>query len=111
MMNEFDIIDHPLVFLWFKSFVKTNPFALSFLFSGDANFFKSLYGNPIGKMQNFDFWKINHLGIVIFIYFDGTNVVYKVQYLGDKNLFIDDQNISKHIIDFLLDLINKFSLN
>jgi hypothetical protein len=101
MTNEFDIIDHPLVLLWFKEFAKNEPLGFSFLTKGNINYFKSIWGPSSGQTQKFAYWKKEYLGINIYIYSDETATFYKVQYLGEKDNFINDKKMGSYLIGFL----------
>ena len=92
MTNEFDIIDHPLVLLWFKDFGKNEPMGFSFLTQGNVNYFRNIWGTPSGQTQKFFYWKRDYLGITIYVYSDNNATFYKVQYLGEKESFVNDKS-------------------
>ncbi|NCQ52295.1 hypothetical protein GW796_10520 [archaeon] len=101
MTNEFDIIDHPLVLMWFKDFAKNEARGLAFLTQGNSQYFKSIWGGHNGKTQKFLYWKREYLGITIYIYSDDTATFYKVQYLGEKEVFLSDKKMGSYLIGFL----------
>ncbi len=101
MTNEFDIIDHPLVVLWLKDMAKTEPLGFAYLIKGNAQYFKTILGNPVGQTQKFPYWKKEYLGITIFIYSNESDTFYKVQYLGEKENFIQDKKMGSYLIGFL----------
>lgn len=105
MTNEFDIITHPLVFLWLKEFAKNEPLGFVFLINGHMDYFKSIWGIESGKTNSFSYWKKEYLGINIFIYSDNETTFYKVQYLGEKENFINDKKMGAYLTGFL----SKFS--
>jgi hypothetical protein len=101
MTNEFDIIDHPLVLLWLKEYLKNEPLGFVFLIQGNLNFFKSIWGDAAGKTQRFEYWKKDHLGITIYVYADEQSTYYKVQYLGNKEMFVLDKKMGSYLTGFL----------
>jgi hypothetical protein len=101
MTNEFDIIDHPLVLLWFKEFAKNEPLGFAFLTKGNTEYFKNIWGNPNGLTQKTSYWKRDYLGITIYIYSDEISTFYKVQYLGEKETFTSDKKMGSYLIGFL----------
>ena len=101
MTSEFDIIDHPNVFFWLKDLAKNDPLAFCTLGSGNSYTFRELWGKPTGSTQRFEYWKKDYLGITIFIYTDKITTFYKVQYLGEKNIFTQDKKIGAYISSFL----------
>lgn len=107
MTNEFDIIDNPLVLMWFKDYAKSDPLCVSFLTKGNYKLFKSMWGTPDGKTQNHEYWKKEHLGITIYVYSNNFSTFYKVQYLGEKNMFVQDKKIGSYITGFLMKLIKE----
>jgi len=104
MTNEFDIIEHPLVAKWFAEFAKTEPLGFSFLTRGNIEYFESIWGKSTGQAQGFLYWKREYLGIIIYVYSDENSSFYKVQYLGTKDLFVNDQKMGSYLLEFL----NKF---
>ena len=111
MTNEFDIIDHPLVFLWIKEYAKNEPLGLCFLTQGNNYFFKKIWGSANGNTQKFDYWKKDHLGITIYVYSDSQSTYYKVQYLGDKEMFIQDKKMGSYLTGFLSKLTKEILIN
>ncbi len=101
MTNEFDIIEHPAVVLWFKEFAKSEPLGFSYLIKGNEEYFKNTIGKPEGQTQKFSYWKKDYLGITIFIYSDSNTTFYKVQYLGEREGFINDKKMGSYLIGFL----------
>lgn len=101
MTNEFDIIEHPLVQLWLKDFAKIEPLGFSFLVQGNFDFFKNMFGAPTGQAAKFSYWKREHLGITIFIYSSNLATFYKVQYLGEREAFINDKKMGSYLTGFL----------
>jgi hypothetical protein len=108
MTNEFDIIEHPLVILWLKEFAKNEPLGLIFLTGGNVSLFKNKWGNPSGATQNLQYWKREHSGINIYVYADENITFFKVQYLGDKEKFLQDKKIGTYITGFLSKLTKEF---
>jgi hypothetical protein len=104
MTNEFDIIEHPLVLFWLKDFAKSEPLGLIFLTEGHNKLFKTKWGNPSGVTQNLSYWKRDYLGITIYVYSDEKITFYKVQYLGDKETFIQDKKMGSYLTGFLTKL-------
>jgi hypothetical protein len=107
MTNEFDIFDHPLVFMWFKDYAKNEPLGFCFLTQGNSDYFKKTWGDSAGKTQNFQFWKKNHLGITIYVYSDNETTYYKVQYLGGKDMFMQDKKMGTYLTGFLSKLVKE----
>ncbi len=101
MTNEFDIIDHPSVILWFRDIAKTEPLGFAYLIKGNVNYFKQIWGAPAGQTQKFSYWKRDYLGITIFVYSDENATFYKVQYLGEKETFVSDKKMGSYLIGFL----------
>ncbi len=101
MTSEFDIIDHPNVFSWLKELSKNDPLAFATICGGNISGFKALWGKPTGTTQRFDYWKKDYLGITIFIYSEKQTTFYKVQYLGEKDIFLKDRKIGVYISSFL----------
>jgi hypothetical protein len=101
MTNEFDIIEHPLVLMWLKEYMKNEPLGVCFLTQGNATLFKQKWGNPNGQTQKFDYWKKDYLGITIYVYSDLAQTHYKVQYLGEKDMFIQDKKMGSYLTGFL----------
>ena len=101
MTNEFDIITHPLVLHWIKDFAKAEPLGLAFLTQGNQKFFKAKWGACTGETQKFHYWKRDHLGITIYVYSDEISSFYKVQYLGERDMFIQDKKMGSYLTGFL----------
>jgi hypothetical protein len=101
MTNEFDIIDHPLVFMWLRDYVKHEPLGVTFLTQGNSIFFQKKWGNPDGKTQKYNYWKKDYLGITLYVYSDLYETYYKVQYLGEKDMFIQDKKMGTYLTGFL----------
>lgn len=101
MTNEFDIIDHPLVTLWFKEYVKTEPLGFCFLTQGNESLFKKIWGKASGENKKFNYWKRDYLGITIYVYSNNESSYYKVQYLGEKEMFISDKKMGSYLTGFL----------
>lgn len=101
MSTELDIIDHPQVFTWLKDLSRQDTMAFVTLCGGNCDTFKSLWGKAHGKTQRFDYWKKEHLGTTIFVYTDKYTTFYKVQYLGEKEIFLQDKKIGAYVIAFL----------
>jgi len=101
MTNEFDIIDQPIVLLWFKNFAKNEPLGFSFLTQGNDQLFTNMWGKPNGNTQKFNYWKRDHLGITIYVYSDNHATFYKVQYLGEKTMFQQDKKMGSYLTGFL----------
>lgn len=101
MTNEFDIIEHPLVLMWLKEYAKTEPLGLAFITQGNKFIFKQKWGAPVGQNKNFSYWKRDHLGIIIYAYSDDNMTFYKVQYLGEKEMFIQDKKMGSYLTSFL----------
>lgn len=101
MTNEFDIIDHPLVLFWIKDYAKNEPLGLAFLTQGNQLVFKRKWGPPDGQTQRFQYWKRDHLGITIYVYSDENMTFYKVQYLGEKEMFTQDKKMGSYLTGFL----------
>lgn len=107
MTNEFDIIEHPLVLMWLKEYAKTDPLGLTFLTQGNSEFFMKIWGEPAGKTQKYNYWKKDYLGITIYIYSDKEVTYYKVQYLGEKEMFTQDKKMGSYLTGFLAKLIKE----
>lgn len=107
MTNEFDIINHPLVVLWIKEYIKNDPLAIPFITQGNEGLFKKMWGNPVGQVQNFSYWKKDYLGITIFVYTDKKTTFYKIQYLGNLDSFVKDKKIGSYLTGFLSKLIKE----
>lgn len=101
MTNEFDIFDHPMVFFWFKEFAKNEPLGLTFLTQGNNNLFHKKWGECSGKAQKYEYWKKDHLGITLYIYSNDDSTYYKVQYLGEKDMFVEDKKMGSYLTGFL----------
>lgn len=102
MTNEFDIIEHPLVLAWLKEYAKTEPLGFCFLTQGNTDYFRKIWNkSPTSRTSRYDYWQINHLGITLFIYSNKDETVYKVQYLGEKDIFLQDKKIGSYIISFI----------
>lgn len=101
MTNEFDLIEHPLVLLWLKEYAKNNPLGLCFLIQGNVDNFKKIWGDPHSSTKNYLYWKKDYLGIVIYVYSDDNATYYKAQYLGDKDMFIQDKKMGSYLTGFL----------
>lgn len=101
MTNEFDIFDHPLVFMWFKEYAKTDPLGFTFLTQGNADYFKKIWGVHTGKIQNYLYWKRDYLGITLYVCSDHEATFYKVQYLGTKEMFTQDKKMGSYLTGFL----------
>lgn len=108
MTNEFDLIEHPLVLLWFKDFLKTDPLGVVFLTEGHVDFFNSKWGKSTGATQNLQYWKRDYLGITIYVYSDEKITFYKAQYLGDRETFIQDKKMGSYLTGFLTKLTKEF---
>ena len=104
MTNEFDIIDHPMVIFWMKELLKSEPLALATMTEGNIQRFRKMFGDEDGKTQRFQYWRRDHLGVVIYIYSDKKNTYYKTQYLGDLNMFVQDKKIGSYLTGFLTKL-------
>lgn len=104
MTNEFDLIEHPLVLLWFKDFVKTDPLGVVFLTEGHVDFFTNKWGKSTGSTQNLQYWKRDYLGITLYVYSDDKITFYKAQYLGDRENFIQDKKMGSYLTGFLTKL-------
>lgn len=101
MTNEFDILEHPLVLLWMKDYAKSEPLGFCFLTQGNHNYFKKIWDSPTGKSQKFEYWKRDYLGITIYVYSDENSTYYKVQYLGEKEMFVQDKKMGSYLTGFL----------
>lgn len=104
MTNEFDIIEHPMVLMWFLEYSKNEPLGTVFLTQGNIEFFKKKWGNPTGKAQVHNYWKRDYLGITLYLYTNEYETFYKVQYLGEKEMFIADKKMGSYITGFLTKL-------
>lgn len=104
MTNEFDIIEHPIVNMWFKDYAKNEPLGFCFLTQSNQENFKNMWGKPNGRTQKFDYWKRDHLGITIYVYSDEEATFYKVQYLGEKHMFQQDKKMGSYMTGFLVKL-------
>lgn len=104
MTNEFDIVEHPLVYMWLKDYLKNEPLGFCFLTQGNKSLFKNIWGNSIGQTQKFNYWKRDYLGITIYVYSDSESTFYKVQYLGEKEMFIQDKKMGAYLQGFLTKL-------
>lgn len=107
MTHEFDIIDHPLVLLWFINYAKVDPLSIDFLTQGNINLFKRHFGPSKTEIMKFQVWMQQHSGIFINIYSSESSTIYKIKYLGSKENFLEDHVMSGYIIDFLEDLLKK----
>lgn len=108
MTNEFDIIEHPLVALWLREYAKNEPLGFCFLTQGNSLFFKKIWGPANGQTQKFEYWKKDHLGITLYVYSDTQATYYKVQYLGEKQMFIQDKKMGSYLTGFLTKLTKEF---
>lgn len=104
MTNEFDIILHPLVLLWLKEYAKTEPLGLAFLTQSNQSLFQKKWGNADGQTQRLQYWRRDYLGITMYVYSDDSISFYKVQYLGDKEAFIQDKKMGSYLTGFLTKL-------
>lgn len=101
MTNEFDIIIHPLVKLWLANYAKTDPLALDFLTQGNKDYFTKIMGKPQGNAMKYDYWVQQYSGFTIYVYSNEQSTIYKVNFLGEKEAFINDNRIGSYIIGFL----------
>jgi hypothetical protein len=108
MTNEFDIIEHPLVSMWLKEYLKNEPLGYVFITNGNEKIFKKMWGNPTGTTKKFAYWKKDHLGITIYVYSNNVGTFYKIQYLGEKDAFIEDKKMGTYITSFLTKLTKDF---
>lgn len=104
MTNEFDIIEHPMVLMWFLEYAKNEPLGTAFLTKGNVNFFNKKWGKPTGKAQEHNYWKRDYLGITLYLYSNENETFYKVQYLGEQDMFISDKKMGSYITGFLTKL-------
>lgn len=104
MTNEFDIIEHPMVLMWFLEFSKSEPLGMNFLTQGNVKYFQHKWGNPNGKAHDHNYWKKDYLGITLYVYSNEKETFYKVQYLGSKEMFIQDKKMGSYITGFLIKL-------
>lgn len=111
MTNEFDIITHPLVLHWLRDYAKSEPLGLAFLTQGNEKFFQKKWGKSSGQTQRFQYWKRDHLGITIYVYSDENSSFYKVQYLGEKEMFIQDKKMGSYLTSFLSKLTKEILSN
>ena len=111
MTNEFDIIDHPLVFMWFKDYARSEPLGFTFLTQGNNTYFRKIWGDPTGKAQGFDYWKRDYLGITLYVYSNMELTYYKVQYLGEKDMFVSDKKMGSYLTGFLAKLTKEILNN
>lgn len=111
MTNEFDIIEHPMVFLWLNEFSKSDPLGFTYLTQGNGKWFSDKWGKPLGKTNRFDYWKKDHLGITLYVYADENSSFYKVQYLGEKDMFVHDTKMGSYLTGFLAKITKEFLNN
>lgn len=105
MTNIFDIYDHPLVSLWFKELAKNEPLALSILTQSNLDLFSKMWGSATdAKIGGYTVWKRDHLGITVFAYVNNEITFYKVQYLGEKDMFVSDKRMGTYLTSFLTKL-------
>lgn len=105
LTSEFDIIEHPNIFAWIQDLAKKNPLAFVSICGGNVDSFKKLWGDPDGQTQRFDYWKRDYLGITIYVYSEKSTTFYKVQYLGSKEVFLQDKRSGAFISSFLSKLV------
>lgn len=100
-MTEIDIINHPVVQIWFKELAKNEPLKFLSLTDGLKENISKIYGKPSGETQRFAFWKKEHLGVSMYIYTDDKTSYYKIQYMGNEEQFLSDKKIGVYITVFL----------
>ncbi len=108
MTNEFDIIDHPMVFSLLQELASKEPLALCFLTQGNKDNFYSKWGKAIGQKQSFEYWAKDYLGITLFVYSNSESSYYKVRYLGDREMFVNDKKMGSYLTGFLSKTIKEF---
>lgn len=102
MTNIFDIYDHPVVALWMKELLKTDPLGLCVLVQSNLELFSKMWEKPTdAKIGEFTVWKRDHLGITVFAYVNDEITFYKVQYLGEKDMFVNDKRMGTYLTGFL----------
>lgn len=111
MNKEFDIIENPIVFLWFKDLAKNDPLAFSTIIGGNKENFRNYFGSPTTTDTKNEYWTQDYMGINITLISDNYKTVFKISYLGDKNIFIQDRKMGMNIVSFLnkfIENLNKF---
>lgn len=106
--SKYDIIDHPLVFLWLKDLGRHEPLALATILGGNRENFKNFFGQYNQKDMNFDYWIVDYIGIKLIIGSNEIKSVYKISYMGEKNDFIKDKQIGSYIISFLNKMMENY---
>lgn len=107
-MKEFDIMENPLVFLWFKDLAKNDPLAFITITNSNRINFKNYFGDPIGREGKYECWKQDYMGITIYLLTDNFKTIFKVSYLGEKEIFIQDKKMGIYITSFMNQLIDNF---
>lgn len=107
MTNEFDLMDHPMVFSWFKDFIKNEPLGYIYITEGKDDLFIKKWGKPDGELKDTKYWKKDYLGITIYVYSNQKVTYYKVQYLGDKEKYQLDKKMGSYLTGFLNKLIKE----
>lgn len=105
MTNIFDIYEHPLVAFWVKELFKNDPLALCVLTQSNLDLFSKMWEKPTdAKIGGYTVWKRDHLGITVFAYVNEEITFYKVQYLGEKDMFVNDKRMGTYLTSFLTKL-------
>lgn len=111
MNKEFDIIENPLVFLWFKDLAKNDPLAFSTIIGPNKENFRNNFGQPTKVENKAEHWTQDYMGIKISLITDNQRTHFKVSYLGEKDIFIQDRKMGTYINSFmnkLIENLNKF---
>lgn len=106
MTNEFDFIKHSAVLTWFFNKALNDPLCVTFLTKGNISVFENLWGAPSGKTGDYTYWKRDYCGITIFVCSNASETVYRVQYLGDYERFLEDNKMGAYCTGFLNSLCN-----
>lgn len=107
-MKEFDIIENPLVFLWFKDLAKNDPLAFITITNSNKINFRNYFGKPTNREGKYECWKQDYMGINITLLTDNYKTFIRISYLGEKEIFIQDKKIGIYITSFLNKLIENF---
>lgn len=105
--NEFDIIEHPLAVLWMANFMKNEPLGFVTIINPNLEMFSKMWGEPQTAPGGNKVWRREQMGVNFYVYTNEHSTVYKIQYMGTKDLFKQDKKIGNFITLFLSKLIEE----